>query len=98
MSSEFDVQPSDSSTAAGMINSPELSPQGKRKVRAIKDASQARNVTRALIQYSQQRLIVNARIAAKLNAEKPFQQHLLEAEGLGNPILRPNRLPKWPKK
>jgi hypothetical protein len=75
--------PSDTSSAAGMINSPELSPEGKRKVRSIKNDKQARNAVRAIISHSQQRLVVNSRIAAKLNAEKPFQQHLLEAEGLG---------------
>lgn len=78
-----DILPADTSNSAGMINSPELSSEGKRKVRSIKDDRQARNAVKAIISFSQQRLVVNSRIAAKLNAEKPFQQHLLEAEGLG---------------
>lgn len=75
--------PMDTTTTAGMINSPELTPEGKRKVRSVSSTGQARNIVKALIQYAEQRLIVNARIQAKLNAEKPHQQHLLDAEGLG---------------
>jgi len=75
--------PADTSTSAGMINSPELTSRGKRTVRSIRNPEQAKNLILAIIQHNERRQTVNARITAKANAERPHQQALLEAEGLG---------------
>lgn len=70
-------------TSDGLVNSPQLSEQGKRAVRSVKDADQARRVVRAMIEQNRARMVVNGRITAKYNAERPYRQGELEAEGLG---------------
>lgn len=66
----------------GSISAPELSSSLKPRTRAIKDAKQARNIITNLEQASRERNLKNARIMAKYNSEKPYQQDALEAEGL----------------
>ncbi len=70
------------SGASGTISTPDLSNALKPRSRAIKDASQARNLVRTLEQSARERNLKNARIMAKYNAEKPYTQSALEAEGL----------------
>lgn len=72
-----------SGTVTGTINPPNLSPSGKVRRRAIKDAQQCRAIVNSLEQASRERNIKNARIQAKANAEKPFSQQALEQDGLG---------------
>jgi hypothetical protein len=75
--------PKASNYTGGSINSPELSTGGVPKVRSIKDVGQAQNVVRNLQQGNRQRQIINNRIMAKFNAEKPYDTARLETEGLG---------------
>jgi hypothetical protein len=67
----------------GLINNPDLSNQLVPQVRAVKDTGQAQRIVKAMISYNRERMIINARITAKYNAEKPYRQKSLEAEGLG---------------
>lgn len=67
----------------GTINTPDLSADLKVQRRAIKDVKQARSIIRTLKQASRERNQKNARIVAKYNAERPYTQSELEAEGLG---------------
>lgn len=67
----------------GAINTPDLKPSLKSGRRAIKDAKQAFNIIRNLEEAARERNTKNARIMAKYNAEKPYTQSELEAEGLG---------------
>lgn len=67
----------------GLINNPDLSSDLTPRVRAIKDVGQAQRLLRAVIAYNRERMIINSRITAKYNAEKPHRQQSLEAEGLG---------------
>jgi hypothetical protein len=68
----------------GLIQSADLPPDGgKPRNRAIKDADQAKQVIQTLIAANRNRQIVNSRITAKWNAERPYEQCKLEAEGLG---------------
>jgi hypothetical protein len=67
----------------GTINQPDLTSGLKPRCRAIKDVKQARAIVRAFEQNSRERNIKNARISSKYNAEKPFRQESLDAEGLG---------------
>lgn len=69
--------------ADGLINSPQLTPSGKRTVRSVKDVDQAKRVIRAMIEHNRYRMVINGRIMAKYNAERPYQQKELESEGLG---------------
>jgi hypothetical protein len=76
-----DIKPTN--YTGGTINSPQISAGGVPRVRSIKDSAQARNVVRTLQQANRQRQIINNRIMAKFNAEKPYDTNKLEAEGLG---------------
>jgi hypothetical protein len=76
-----DIKPTN--YTGGTINSPQLSEKGVPKTRSIKDTGQAQNVVRTLQQANRQRQIINNRIMAKFNAEKPYDTSKLEAEGLG---------------
>lgn len=67
----------------GTVSPPALTPALKPRQRAIKDAKQARSIITTLENASRERNIKNARIMAKYNAEKPYVQSALEAEGLG---------------
>jgi hypothetical protein len=67
----------------GLTQSPELSDAGKPSQRAIKDITQAKNILNTLVQANSKRQIVNSRIMAKYNAERPYDQERLKSEGLG---------------
>jgi hypothetical protein len=67
----------------GLINNPDLSEQLKPRVRAVSNTGQAQRIVKAMISFNRERMIINARITAKYNAEKPYRQQSLEAEGLG---------------
>lgn len=67
----------------GLIQSPEIDSSGKPTERAIKDVGMARDIIFTLISANRERQIVNSRIMAKYNAEKPYNTAQLKAEGLG---------------
>lgn len=67
----------------GLIQSPKINKAGKPTQHSIKDAGMARDVIKTVIQASRVRQIVNSRILAKYNAERPYDNSKLEAEGLG---------------
>src|SRR6185436_1968807 len=81
-SERFGNPASDGSTT-GTINTPGLTSSLKPQRRAISDAKQARALTVSLEAAAKERNLRNARIAAKVNSEKPFKQVSLEADGLG---------------
>lgn len=64
------------------INSPDLKTVGGTPTRAIKDSPQAAQIFTALTVENYSRNLKNARIMAKYNAERPYKQDELEAEGL----------------
>lgn len=67
-----------------VINSPKINVKsGKPTQRSITDAGMARDVVRQLMQAGRNRSIVNSRILAKYNAERPYDPQKLESEGLG---------------
>lgn len=66
-----------------MIQSPEINAAGKPTQRSIKDADMAREVVRTTMQAGDRRAIVNARILAKYNSERPYDAAQLKSEGLG---------------
>lgn len=67
----------------GVIQSPDISEEGRPRQHSIRDVSMAREVIRTVMEAGRNRAIVNARIAAKVNAERPYDQSRLEQEGLG---------------
>lgn len=75
--------PSDVPDNGGMIQSPDLNSKAEPQQHAIRDVGQAREVIRTLQAAGRKRSIVNARIGAKLNSERPYDQTSLENEGLG---------------
>lgn len=79
----IDYTTDDQGDTLGAINTPDLSPSLKASRRAIKDAKQAFNIVRNLEEAARERNTKNARIMAKYNAEKPYTQSELDAEGLG---------------
>lgn len=70
------------SSTGGLIQSPELDSSGKPTQRSIRDADMAREIVRTVIQANRTANIVNARILAKYNAERPYDAAKLEQEGL----------------
>lgn len=66
-----------------VIQSPKISTSGKPEQRSIRDAAMARDVVKTVIMAGRNRSIVNSRILAKYNAERPYDAYKLEAEGLG---------------
>lgn len=66
----------------GAIASPNLSNQVKRKNRSIIDTDQAKSIITTLEVANKERNLKNARIMAKYNSERPYQQSQLEAEGI----------------
>lgn len=66
-----------------VIQSPAISIAGKPTQRSIKDVGMARDVVKTVIMAGRNRSIVNSRILAKYNAERPYDAYKLEAEGLG---------------
>lgn len=65
------------------IMSPDISEKGKPRQSAIKDAGMAREIVKNHIAAAKNRQIINSRIVAKVNAEKPYDQCKLDTEGLG---------------
>lgn len=66
-----------------VIQSPKINAAGKPTQRSIRDIGMARDVIRTVIMAGRNRQIVNSRILAKYNAERPYDAYKLEAEGLG---------------
>lgn len=75
--------PAQNDATGGLINSPGISSGGKPTRRAIKDANQAREVVKTLIEANRMRQIINSRIRAKYDSERPYDQQQLQSEGLG---------------
>jgi len=73
----------DSQSTMGAVSSPQLSPSGKPKNRAIRDKEQAKSIITKLECANTDRNKKNARIMAKYNSERPYTQTTLESEGLG---------------
>jgi hypothetical protein len=69
--------------AGGLILSPQIDAKGEPMQRSIRDIGMARDVARTIIAANRTRQVVNSRILAKYNAERPYDSHRLEAEGLG---------------
>lgn len=68
------------------INSPGFKVDSSKPVptvRAIKDSGQAAQIYTTLTVENRSRNLINARIMAKHNSERPYRQETLEAEGLG---------------
>lgn len=66
-----------------VIQTPDINKAGKPTQRSIKDAGMARDIIKTVIMAGRNRSIVNSRILAKYNAERPYDAGKLEAEGLG---------------
>lgn len=75
-------QPDGTNYHGGVIQSPELNKAGKPTQRSIRDIEMARQVVNLIIQAGRNRSIVNSRIQAKINAERPYDAYKLQAEGL----------------
>lgn len=67
----------------GLIQNPDLNREGEPRQHAVRDVAQAREIIRTIQAADRNRSVVNARIALKLNAERPYSQPRLEEEGLG---------------
>src|SRR5512147_1091936 len=76
-------QPTSAPTGLGYINAPAINKAGKPTVRSVRNIEQARNIVKTVQQANRNRQIINTRIMAKYNAERPYRQDQLEAEGLG---------------
>lgn len=71
---------------SGLTNQPEVKVKGNKAVnrrRAVTDVGQLKSIVVRLITENDERNKKNARIMAKYNAEKPYLQRELDAEGLG---------------
>lgn len=66
-----------------VIQSPEINKKGEPTQHSIRDAGMARDIVKTVIMAGRNRSIVNSRILAKYNAERPYDASKLEAEGLG---------------
>ncbi len=66
-----------------IIQSAKLNDDNKPTQRSIKDANMARDVAKLIVAAGRNRSIVNSRILAKFNAERPYDSYKLESEGLG---------------
>lgn len=67
----------------GLIQSPKINASGKPTQRSIKDFNMAQEVVKTVVAANRNRQIVNSRILAKYNAERPYDSARLQAEGLG---------------
>lgn len=67
----------------GLIQSPEINASGKPTKRSIKDLFMAQEVVKTIISANRERQVINSRILAKYNAERPYDHAKLQAEGLG---------------
>ena len=75
--------PNNDYESGGLIQSPDITEKGKPTQDSIRDVDMARDVIRTVIAAGRNRAIVNSRILAKYNAERPYDSCKLEAEGLG---------------
>lgn len=66
-----------------LIRSPLIGKSGKPTQSSIRDVQMASDVVKTVIMAGRNRSIVNSRILAKYNAERPYDAYKLEAEGLG---------------
>jgi len=66
-----------------VIQSPQINQSGKPTQSSIRDIGMARDVVKTVLMAGRNRSIVNSRILAKYNAERPYDAYKLEAEGLG---------------
>jgi hypothetical protein len=66
-----------------IIQSPMINSAGKPTQNSIRDVQMASDVVKTVIMAGRNRSIVNSRILAKYNAERPYDAYKLEAEGLG---------------
>ncbi len=73
----------DKDATGGLIQSPKVTPSGKPTQRSIKDGAQAADVVKTILAAGKNRAIVNSRIMAKINSERPYDQSKLENDGLG---------------
>lgn len=86
MSNETNPSPADrppDGAAGTLIQSPELNSKGVADQHSVKDAGMAADIVKTVIAANRNRAIVNSRILAKYNAERPYDAYKLEAEGLG---------------
>jgi hypothetical protein len=85
LTSQQQAQPENYSTTGTNTgpNSPELSATGAEHIPAISSVGQAIALVKALEAENKDRATKNARIQEKLNAERPYQQTRLDADGLG---------------
>jgi len=75
--------PDNNYESGGLIQSPDISEKGKPTQKSIRDTDMAKDVIKTVIAAGRNRAIVNSRILAKYNAERPYDSCKLEAEGLG---------------
>ncbi len=80
---EVDNTPQIPNETGGLTQSPDLDASGKPQQRAIKDLQQAKDILNTLLAANRKRQIVNSRIMAKYDAERPYDQAALKSEGLG---------------
>jgi hypothetical protein len=66
-----------------VIQSPAITTEGKPTQRSVRDIGMARDIVKTVVMAGRNRSIVNSRILAKYNAERPYDAYKLEAEGLG---------------
>lgn len=78
-----DSIPKTTGDPGGLIQSPEINREGDPTQRAIRDAGMAKDIIHTLIAANRDRQIVNSRIMAKYNAERPYDNAKLKDEGLG---------------
>lgn len=83
MAAITDSQGGPGSENGGLILSPQMTSSGEVKQRAIRDGKMAKDVVQTIVQANRTRNVVNSRILAKYNAERPYDQTKLESEGLG---------------
>lgn len=67
----------------GLIQSPAINKAGEPTQRSIKDLNMAQEVVKTIVAAARNRQIVNNRILAKYNAERPYDSARLQSEGLG---------------
>lgn len=67
----------------GLIQSPQINSAGKPTQRSVQSVGQGKDIVYTLIQANRRRQVINSRIMAKYNAERPYDSKRLEDEGLG---------------
>jgi hypothetical protein len=82
LSNEPTPKPS-TETPTGLIESPEINSAGKPTRKSITTVQMAQEVIKTVIAAGRNRAIVNSRILAKHNAERPYDAKKLEQDGLG---------------